>query len=300
MKKTTEKQIAANRRNAMKSTGPRTARGREISKMNALKHGILSKEVLVRSLVHGESKEELEALHLRFWEELEPSGPLEELLVDQIVTAHWRLRRALLAESGEIELGVDAVVRRRRGPDPVLQWMTWMAQGDPIHAMEGCVTGIRVLESWISDLRGEVEDEGELTERVIANLVSRFGHQPNSLTLALEACWKRIQSEGGCQNADEEGGRERRKAKALEWIDGRLRSLRFQCDCITEQEDAARESRLTAAALPSGQVLEKILRYETKLERQLFRAMAQLERMQRMRRGEVVPAPISVDVAERE
>ena len=37
------KQLAANRRNAQKSTGPKTPEGRAVSKMNALKHGILSK-----------------------------------------------------------------------------------------------------------------------------------------------------------------------------------------------------------------------------------------------------------------
>jgi len=41
------------------------------------------------------------------------------------------------------------------------------------------------------------------------------------------------------------------------------------------------------------EVLEKILRYETKLERQMFRAMAQLEWLQRIRKGEAVPAPLA-------
>ena len=54
-----------------------------------------------------------------------------------------------------------------------------------------------------------------------------------------------------------------------------------------------------AALLPSLEVLDKILRYETKLERQMFRAMAQLERLQRMRRGEAVPAPLTVEVSEK-
>jgi hypothetical protein len=44
------KQMEANRRNAQKSTGPKTPDGRAVSKMNALKHGILSKEVLARGL----------------------------------------------------------------------------------------------------------------------------------------------------------------------------------------------------------------------------------------------------------
>lgn len=51
--------------------------------------------------------------------------------------------------------------------------------------------------------------------------------------------------------------------------------------------------------LPSAEGLEKILRYETKLERQIFRAVAQLERVQRMRRGEAIPAPLSVEVSDR-
>ncbi|QTN32265.1 hypothetical protein HZ994_07950 [Akkermansiaceae bacterium] len=44
----------------------------------------------------------------------------------------------------------------------------------------------------------------------------------------------------------------------------------------------------------SAEVLDKILRYETKLERQLYRAMAQLERVQRIRNGEAVPAPLAI------
>ena len=51
--------------------------------------------------------------------------------------------------------------------------------------------------------------------------------------------------------------------------------------------------------LPSAETLDKILRYETKLERQLYRAMNQLERLQRMRQGESVPPPLTMEVSER-
>jgi hypothetical protein len=46
------------------------------------------------------------------------------------------------------------------------------------------------------------------------------------------------------------------------------------------------------------ETIDKILRYETKLERQLYRAMSQLERVQRLRRGETVPGPLAVEVSE--
>ena len=109
-KTTSPEQLDANRRNAQKSTGPKTPEGRAVSKMNALKHGIFSKEVLVSGLNIKENSRDLDALYERFWQDLNPVGPVEEMLVDQIVTAHWRLRRALRAESGEIALSVD------RGP----------------------------------------------------------------------------------------------------------------------------------------------------------------------------------------
>jgi hypothetical protein len=46
-------------------------------------------------------------------------------------------------------------------------------------------------------------------------------------------------------------------------------------------------------------VLEKIMRYGTMLERQQYRAMNQLERVQRMRLGEAVPPPLTMEVSER-
>jgi hypothetical protein len=47
--------------------------------------------------------------------------------------------------------------------------------------------------------------------------------------------------------------------------------------------------------LPQGQQLDGILRYETAIQRQLAHALNQLERMQRARRGEHVPAPLAVE-----
>jgi hypothetical protein len=94
--------MVANRANAQKSTGPKTPEGRAASRMNALKHGLLSQEVLVSGPHRHESEFELFALHDRFRDELQPMGPIEAMLVDQIVTTHWRSRRVLAAESAEM------------------------------------------------------------------------------------------------------------------------------------------------------------------------------------------------------
>jgi hypothetical protein len=85
----TESQIAANRRNSQKSTGPRSARGQAASRFNALKHGIDAKS----QCIPGESHAALEKLaaeyHLRF----APATPEERCLVDTLVSCEWDLRR---------------------------------------------------------------------------------------------------------------------------------------------------------------------------------------------------------------
>src|SRR6185503_5193778 len=91
--------IESNRRNALKSTGPRTVAGRAASRLNATKHGIFSKDVLVRGPSFKENGSAFAALHRRFREDLQPVGVTEEMLVDRIVTAHWRLKRTMRAES---------------------------------------------------------------------------------------------------------------------------------------------------------------------------------------------------------
>ena len=42
-----------------------------------------------------------------------------------------------------------------------------------------------------------------------------------------------------------------------------------------------------------------MMRYETKLERQIYRAMNQLERLQRQRLGEIIPPPLTVEVTDK-
>src|ERR671920_1687092 len=93
---TSEKQVQANRRNALKSTGPKTPEGKEAVRLNANKHGLRSQEVLLP----GEDEEALKGLDENLRAELQPVGEMENLLVDNIVAAHWRLRRLRRVETG--------------------------------------------------------------------------------------------------------------------------------------------------------------------------------------------------------
>ncbi|MEJ2648571.1 MAG: hypothetical protein P8016_09220 [Sedimentisphaerales bacterium] len=87
---TTEAQIKANRENAKKSTGPRTARGKEVVSQNALKHGLCAKKNVIKS----ESQEEFNLFRDVMMEDLAPVGGMELMLAQRIVALSWRLRRA--------------------------------------------------------------------------------------------------------------------------------------------------------------------------------------------------------------
>ena len=78
-----QKQLKANRQNAPKG-GVKTAEGRAIAKYNALKHGLLAKEVVVNVGEGAERQEEFDGLLLDLQAQLEPAGSLEEMLVEKI------------------------------------------------------------------------------------------------------------------------------------------------------------------------------------------------------------------------
>jgi hypothetical protein len=93
---TSIKQIEANRRNALQSTGPKTREGKAAVALNAMKHGLLSRELLLPS----EKSAALTELAEDLRSQLTPVGVLESLFVDRIIAAVWRLRRLIQVETG--------------------------------------------------------------------------------------------------------------------------------------------------------------------------------------------------------
>ena len=83
----TDRQIAANRRNAQKSTGPKTDEGKAASRLNAVRHGFASQNFLLKA----EDHDEFAAYRADFIATHQPANATEMFLVDQIVAASWRI-----------------------------------------------------------------------------------------------------------------------------------------------------------------------------------------------------------------
>ena len=85
----TEAQINANRLNAQKSTGPRTAEGKRVVSQNAVTHGLFARDAVIKCEDPAEYELHREAL----LDELRPVGAIESMLAERIVSLSWRLQR---------------------------------------------------------------------------------------------------------------------------------------------------------------------------------------------------------------
>ena len=89
------KKLEANRRNALKSTGPKTKEGKHFASQNALKHGLNAKQLVI-----GENLKEFEEYRDQMIAALKPKGILEEQIVFKIIDVGFRLRRIGIIEAG--------------------------------------------------------------------------------------------------------------------------------------------------------------------------------------------------------
>ena len=112
-----EEQLAANRRNALKSTGPRTEKGKARSCLNAVTHGAYCQEVVLPY----EDAEAYENLHERFRDAAKPADAIDEALVRQLAAGEWRLQRFQRMERNfywfRFNFAYRAERRRTVGPD---------------------------------------------------------------------------------------------------------------------------------------------------------------------------------------
>src|SRR5262245_24124145 len=100
---TSFRQIEANRRNALKSTGPTTEEGKRRSRRNALRHG-LTAETVIGAL---EDAEDYQAFEATIVADYDAQSAVERELVLRLASLLWRLRRATTIETGLFEIQAD-------------------------------------------------------------------------------------------------------------------------------------------------------------------------------------------------
>jgi hypothetical protein len=292
-----QKQLEANRRNAQLSTGPRSEEGKSASRRNAIKHGLLARQVVARGYLHQESPDEFKTLCREYRESLAPVGPLEEMLVGQIIMVVWRLRRVRMAEAAEVATNVDdAWWNPRRPPWEIGNGYKGNALDSSLGKYGSTVKGIEFVIECLQELRAAVETSGEFTEAKLKEL-RHYVSEPNEIVRQLAALREWLKSNP--ENLAPDELRARHLKDVLDYLDEQIAEFEEMIGERQQQIDAEDAMRRAVAMLPNGEVLDKIVRYESALQRQLYRSMNQLERLQRRRLGENVPPPVVMDVSVR-
>jgi hypothetical protein len=265
------RKVAANRQNALKSTGPKTAKGKAFSQRNAWKHGLFARQTM-DFIAHGEDPVEYHRLLEGFREQFHPSGCAEELEVERITQSWWRLKRAYRYENAMNGKDQREVVQRKLAEDDRCY--------KPLEENEKAV--LQLLESSRDEIRFAGQISQELRTKVFALMPESQARWPDLERLAERAMNQSVLS--------------KIKAKPDQRRNASVKALLTVDIFIEEIGESAklRNAFLTELAvaqhvIPMSDALDKILRYETSIERSLSRALERLERMRRTRLGENGP-----------
>ncbi len=107
----TLKRIAAARANGAKSQGPSTEQGKQRAALNATRHGLLSKTIVLKH----EDPKEFQALVTQYVEKFRPNGDIEHQAVEEMAICQWKLRRLRLMEKYYLDLAAAQI--KSKNPD---------------------------------------------------------------------------------------------------------------------------------------------------------------------------------------
>jgi hypothetical protein len=267
-----ERRIQANRRNALRSTGPTSTRGKDIAARNSLKHGLLAKSAVIMLGPAKENKGEFEELLSGLGDYFCPVGAAEGLLVEEIAVSYWMERRAQLYENGEIHnqariAGIGEGWNEVEDDGGISDLLD-----EPFENRQEILMSSQGLQ-YVLGVLSQIKDAVETSGQIPAELLEQLS----------EIC-------GG----DWESVHEKSKILAqLKTEKQRLERLKKRIERVEAEDRAA---KLHSVLLLAPQKLEVLLRYTAANERRRYRAVARLERLQRQRNGEAVPPPIDVQV----
>ena len=130
-----ERQLLANRRNAARSTGPRTPAGKAASARNAIRHGVFANVPVLPAL--GETAADLAAHRDAVVAALAPADKVELDLAERYAHLTWRLVRATLFESAAAAVGLQPAAALLANPAPAPDGPCVGLLGDP-RVAEAC------------------------------------------------------------------------------------------------------------------------------------------------------------------
>ena len=273
------RKIEANRRNAQRSTGPTTLEGKARVARNALKHGLLARDVIIVAGDGQESEVEFHQLLDELYEAHEPVGPTEQMLVQNMAVNRWRKWRVLRAEVGAIRARLDSVTveRARALADKVDSEENrdgaYLCLPRSCAGIDRLLGGIDAIREQLSSAGPEVGSD-VLAEENISWLMDNLGWIDEWIKTHLH----------------DESEEEPRWGTLIEALDLVRADLVERKPDVEREEALALEAEKARLAVPDDPAAERRLRYKKAIDAEFYRTLATLEAMQRTRRSRSAPA----------
>lgn len=297
---------AANRKNALKSTGPKTPFGKAVSSRNAVKHGIFAVAPILSGI---ENRDDWEKHRDGVLKSITPVGYLEELLTMRLALLSWRLWRVVRYEA---EVSNAALARTEADMDE-REEDGYQKPPEPATAREKAQSASVVIKT-LKKLSGSPDEKSIDRESAVTTLWALSRELPdNSGSLSVPG----IPDEDAEFDAfDQWTAGLLRKATEVYAAAARVtvEALLYKCissayrNCIEadeEERDLVERRRRwkllldrenCSRTLLEPEILDKVARYESGLERSFFRTLHEIQRMQAARTGAVVSPPAAIDV----
>ena len=282
----------ANRQNALKSTGPRTLKGKTYSRRNSLKHGLFARDLFSEFGVQSENPKEFESLHAQLREELKPVGRIKALEIEYIAVCWWKRARLWRHENAEMRVALGHVAVRTSACPPremlapehkTLLLMLETAQ-ETIKATGEMPQGLKekILATdpafWTS-VEERAREIARITDlRYLNKLVKEEKMAPALAKMIVE----------------EHPTYKEARARIVPLLQSNIAILHLET-YAKQRLESAQNVFYEQQAIPNGDALDKILRYAGMIDRDP-RAYDRFERLQRRRKGEPVPPSLNLNL----
>jgi hypothetical protein len=271
-----ERKLKTNRENAKKSTGPKTARGKAHSRRNAIKHGIFARHGMEFVLL-GENSLQYDELLADLCKQYQPVGRAEELEVERIALCWWKLRRVERYESAVTKVAIRDLGKKE------------LARQEPYCAKLSEEEDALILQ--LESAKDELDENGAISEELKKKIFAARNR--------LESMWPSFESQAEALLKANPSGEivETFTAEERSYVLGTFAvtlAIAFVKQIRQFRTKNVAETAIEEHVIPKPEILDRILRYETAIERNLGRAIDRLDRLQRRRQGEHVPPSVNL------
>ena len=225
---------------------------------------------------------------------------MEEILVGKLCANLWRQRRLYRAECAEIVGASESV------EEDALQKQLFELEERKRNSMGGMLYrcrnplvighAVKLLKQW-RELFEERGFDSEFDLRILERIYGApsLGENPEDLMRTYMFYETSFYTKGG--EEPPQFSPRQAEAKMRDCIDWEINRLEGLMRMIEETEDRKNRWRTNSAVVPPQHVMDRLLRYDASLDRSFDRTLNQLERLQRIRLGQSVPAAVKIDLS---